>query len=215
MKPKLKNVFLAGLAVAIPVGLTIYIPIFLIDLMDGLLRVIPAGLHPDQFLGFRIPGLGVIATLILIFIAGLIATSYAGGKFFRLAESLVDRIPLVRGIYQAIKQIVQTMVSKEGQSFKKVVLVEFPREGLFTVAFVTGTAMASSGTRRAGVASTSSSPPPRPHVGLLPDCPGGKRNRPGDVRRGGLQAHHLGRHDLAAGSRCLINKCYRRGSAGR
>jgi len=140
MKPKLKNVFLAGLAVAIPVGLTIYIPIFLIDLMDGLLRVIPAGLHPDQFLGFRIPGLGVIATLILIFIAGLIATSYAGGKFFRLAESLVDRIPLVRGIYQAIKQIVQTMVSKEGQSFKKVVLVEFPREGLFTAAFVTGTA---------------------------------------------------------------------------
>jgi len=140
MKPKLKNVFLAGLAVAIPVGLTIYILIFLIDLMDGLLRVIPAGLHPDQFLGFRIPGLGVIATLILIFIAGLIATSYAGGKFFRLAESLVDRIPLVRGIYQAIKQIVQTMVSKEGQSFKKVVLVEFPREGLFTAAFVTGTA---------------------------------------------------------------------------
>ncbi len=140
MKPKLKNVFLAGLAVTIPVGLTIYILIFLIELMDGLLRVMPSGLHPDHLLGVRIPGLGVIATLILIFIAGLLVTSYAGGKFFRLAESLVDRIPLVRGIYQAIKQIVQTMVSKEGQSFKKVVLVEFPREGLFTVAFVTGTA---------------------------------------------------------------------------
>jgi uncharacterized membrane protein len=140
MKPKLKNVFLAGLAVTIPVGLTIYVLIFLIDLMDGLLRVVLAGLHPDQILGVRIPGLGVIATLILIFISGLLATSYAGGKLFRLAESLVDRIPLVRGIYQAIKQIVQTMVSKEGQSFKKVVLVEFPREGLFTVAFVTGTA---------------------------------------------------------------------------
>jgi uncharacterized membrane protein len=138
MKPKLKNVFLAGLAVTVPVGLTIYILIFLIDLMDGLLRVMPAALHPETLLGFRIPGLGVIATLILIFIAGLLATSYLGGKLFRLAESLVDRIPLVRGIYQAIKQIVQTMVSKEGQSFKKVVLVEFPREGLYTVAFVTG-----------------------------------------------------------------------------
>ncbi len=139
MKPKLKNVFLAGLAVTVPVGLTIYILIFLIDLMDGLLRVIPAAIHPETLLGFRIPGLGVIATLVLIFIAGLLATSYVGGKLFRLAESLVDRIPLVRGIYQAIKQIVQTMVSKEGQSFKKVVLVEFPREGLYTVAFVTGT----------------------------------------------------------------------------
>jgi uncharacterized membrane protein len=138
VKPKLKNVFLAGLAVTVPVGLTIYILIFLIDLMDGLLRFIPASYHPDQFLGFRIPGLGVIATVVLIFVAGLLTTSYAGDRFFRFAEALVDRIPLVRGIYQAIKQIVQTMVSKEGQSFKKVVLVEFPRQGLYTVAFVTG-----------------------------------------------------------------------------
>jgi uncharacterized membrane protein len=140
MKPKLKNIFLAGLAVTIPVGLTIYVLIFLIDLMDGLLRFIPAAYHPDTFLGFRIPGLGVIATVALIFVAGLVTTSYAGDRFFRLAEALVDRIPLVRGIYQAIKQIVQTMVSKEGQSFKKVVLVEFPRRGLYTVAFVTGAA---------------------------------------------------------------------------
>ncbi len=138
MKPRLKNIFLAGLAVTIPVGVTIYILIFLIDLMDGLLRFIPAPYHPDSFLGFRVPGLGVIATVLLIFASGLLATSYAGEKLFRLAETLVDRIPLVRGIYQAIKQIVQTMVSKEGQSFKKVVLMEFPRQGLYTVAFVTG-----------------------------------------------------------------------------
>jgi uncharacterized membrane protein len=138
MKPKLKNVFLAGLAVTVPVGLTIYILIFLIDLMDGLLRVVPAAYHPDHFLGFRIPGLGVLATILLIFFAGLVTTSYAGARIFRFAEALVDRIPLVRGMYQAIKQIVQTMVSKEGQSFKKVVLVEFPRKGLYTVAFVTG-----------------------------------------------------------------------------
>jgi uncharacterized membrane protein len=138
MKHKLKNAFLAGLAVTIPIGLTIYILIFLIDLMDGLLRVIPPEFHPDRFLGIRLPGLGVIATVVLIFAAGLLTTSYIGGKFFRFAESLVERIPLVRGIYQAIKQIVQTMVSKEGQSFKRVVLVEFPRAGLYTVAFVTG-----------------------------------------------------------------------------
>jgi len=138
MKPKLKNVFLAGLAVTVPVGLTIYILIFLVDLMDGFLRIIPAPIHPETILGVRLPGLGVIATILLILVAGTITTSYAGARLFRFAESLVDRIPLVRGIYQAVKQIVQTMVSKEGQSFKRVVLVEFPREGLYTVAFVTG-----------------------------------------------------------------------------
>ena len=139
MKHRIKNVFLAGLAVTVPIGLTIYILFFLIDLMDGLLRVIPTALHPETLLGVRIPGLGAIATVALIFLAGLVTTSYAGARFFRLAETLVERIPLVRGIYVAIKQIVQTMVSKEGQSFKRVVLVEFPRPGLHTVAFVTGT----------------------------------------------------------------------------
>jgi uncharacterized membrane protein len=138
MKHRLKTIFLAGLAVSVPIGLTIYILFFLIDLMDGLLRVIPAALHPETLLGVRIPGLGAIATVALIFLAGLVTTSYAGARFFRFAETLVERIPLVRGIYQAIKQIVQTMVSKEGQSFKRVVLVEFPRQGLYTVAFVTG-----------------------------------------------------------------------------
>lgn len=137
MKHRLKNIFLAGLAVSVPIGLTIYILFFLIDLMDGLLRVIPAAIHPETLLGVRIPGLGAIATVALIFLAGLVTTSYAGSRFFRFAETLVERIPLVRGIYQAIKQIVQTMVSKEGQSFKRVVLVEFPRQGLYTVAFVT------------------------------------------------------------------------------
>lgn len=139
MKHRLKNIFLAGLAVTVPIGLTIYILFFLIGLMDGLLRVIPPAIHPETLLGVHIPGLGVIATVGLIFLAGLVTTSYAGARLFRFAESLVERIPLIRGIYQSIKQIVQTMVSKEGQSFKRVVLVEFPRQGLHTVAFVTGT----------------------------------------------------------------------------
>jgi len=138
MKHRIKNIFLAGLAVTVPIGLTIYVLLFLIDLMDGLLRVIPAALHPEALLGFRIPGLGAAATVLLVFAAGLVTTSYAGERLFRLADALVERIPLVRGIYQAIRQIVQTMVSKEGQGFKRVVLVEFPRPGLYTVAFVTG-----------------------------------------------------------------------------
>ena len=198
MKHKLKNAFLAGLAVTIPIGLTIYILIFLIDLMDGLLRVIPPDYHPDRFLGVRIPGLGVIATVVLIFAAGLLTTSYLGGKFFRFAEALVERIPLVRGIYQAIKQIVQTMVSKEGQSFKRVVLVEFPRPGLYTVAFVTGvTTRRAQGQDRRKLHQPVRPHHTQPHVGILRDGPGRRRHGSGDVCGRRIQAHHFGRHDCA------------------
>jgi uncharacterized membrane protein len=140
MRKKIKPIFLTGLAVTIPIGLTIYILIFLISLMDGLLHVIPSRLHPDQVLGFHIPGLGIIFTLILIFAMGLTTRSLLGRRLLLWGESLVYKIQLVRGIYQALKQIVDAMMSAKGESFKRVVLVEFPRKGLYTVAFVTGIA---------------------------------------------------------------------------
>ena len=128
------------MAVTIPFGLTVYILVFLISLMDGLLSIIPTRLHPDQVLGFHIPGLGVIFTLILIMVMGLTTRSILGRRFLLWGEAVVYRIPLVRGIYQALKQIVHAMMSTKGESFKRVVLVEFPRKGLYTVAFVTGIA---------------------------------------------------------------------------
>ncbi|MGB4549444.1 MAG: DUF502 domain-containing protein [Syntrophales bacterium] len=140
MRKKIKPIFLTGLAVTIPIGLTIYILFFLISLMDGLLHIIPSRHHPDQVLGFHIPGLGIIFTLILIFAVGLATRSLLGRRLLLWGESLVYRVPLVRGIYQALKQIVDAMVSAKGESFKRVVLVEFPRKGLYTVAFVTGMA---------------------------------------------------------------------------
>jgi uncharacterized membrane protein len=140
MRKKVKQIFLTGLAVTIPIGLTIYILIFLISLMDGMLNIIPSRLHPDQVLGFRIPGLGIIFTLILILAMGLTTRSILGRRLLLWGETLVYKIPLVRGIYQALKQIVFAMMSTKGESFKRVVLVEFPRKGLYTVAFVTGIA---------------------------------------------------------------------------
>lgn len=139
MKKKLKQIFLTGLAVIIPIGLTLYILFFLIEVMDGLLRVIPLRYHPDTLFGVHIPGLGIIVTLALIFICGLATTSYVGYKIVRSGENLVDKIPFVRNIYQAIKQISDSMFTDKRSSFKKVVLVEFPRKGVFTIAFVTGT----------------------------------------------------------------------------
>jgi uncharacterized membrane protein len=138
LKKKLKQIFLTGLAVTIPIGLTLYILFFLIDIMDGLLKVIPVRYHPDTLLGAHIPGLGIIVTLALIFISGLITKSYVGYKIVQSGEDLVDRIPFVRNIYQAIKQISDSMFMDKRSSFKKVVLVEFPRKGVYTIGFVTG-----------------------------------------------------------------------------
>ena len=138
MKKKLKQIFITGLAVTIPIGLTLYILFFLIDIMDGLLKIIPVRYHPDTLLGIHIPGLGIIVTLALITIAGLVTTSYVGYKIVQSGEDLVDRIPFVRNIYQAIKKISDSMFMDKRSSFKKVVLVEFPRKGIYTIGFVTG-----------------------------------------------------------------------------
>ncbi|MGZ3598096.1 MAG: DUF502 domain-containing protein [Syntrophales bacterium] len=138
MKKKLKQIFLTGLAVTVPIGLTLYILFFLIDIMDSLLRIIPLKYHPDTLLGIHIPGLGTIVTVILIFICGLITASYVGNKIVQYGEDLLYRIPFVRNIYQAIKRFSDTVVMDRRSSFKRVVLVEFPRKGLYTIGFVTG-----------------------------------------------------------------------------
>jgi len=134
----LKNIFLTGLAVIVPVGLTLYILVFLIGMMDGLLTFIPRKFHPDTLIGVHIPGFGIIVTIMLIFICGLMTKSIVGNRIVLYGEGLLDRIPIVRSIHMAIKKIVDSMVLYRSRSFKKVVLVEFPRKGAFTVAFVTG-----------------------------------------------------------------------------
>lgn len=138
MKKKLKQIFLTGLAVIVPIGLTLYILFFLIDIMDSLLKIIPLKYHPDTLLGIHIPGLGTIVTVILIFLCGLVTASYVGNKIVQSGEDLLYRIPFVRNIYQAIKRFSDTMVMDRRSSFKRVVLVEFPRKGLYAIGFVTG-----------------------------------------------------------------------------
>lgn len=138
MQLNLKNIFLTGLAVIVPVGLTLYILVFLISMMDGLLTFIPQKYHPTALIGFHIPGLGIIITILLIFICGLMTKSIIGRKVVLYGEGLLDRIPIVRSIHMAIKKIVDSMVLYRNRSFKKVVLVEFPRKGTYIIAFVTG-----------------------------------------------------------------------------
>jgi uncharacterized membrane protein len=138
MKKKIKRIFLTGLAVVIPAGLTIYILFFIIDMMDNLLQVIPHNYHPDNLLQLHIPGLGVIVTVILIFICGLVTTSYFGNRIVRFGERIVGKIPFVRSVYQAIKRIAEGLFMDKAQSFKKVVIVEYPRRGVYSIGFITG-----------------------------------------------------------------------------
>jgi uncharacterized membrane protein len=139
LNKKLKRIFLTGLAVVIPAGLTLYILSFIIDMMDNLLLVIPNHYQPDNLFGVHIPGLGAIVTVILIFVCGLVTTSYFGNRLVRFGEHLVGKIPFVRSIYQAIKRIADSLFMDKARSFKKVVLVEYPRRGVYGIGFITGT----------------------------------------------------------------------------
>lgn len=140
MSKKIKQIFITGLAVTIPIGLTLYVLFFLIEVMDSLLRIIPQRYHPDTLLQFHVPGLGVIFVVVLIFISGLLMKSYLGNRLVQIGEAIFHRIPVIRSIYDGTKQVMDRMFVQHNRSFKKVVLVEFPRTGAYTLGFVTGSA---------------------------------------------------------------------------
>lgn len=139
LKKKLQRIFLTGLAVVVPAGLTIYILVFIIEIMDSLLGIIPEAYQPDTLLNYHIPGLGIIVTLLLIFICGLVTTSYFGHRMVAFGEKIVGKIPIVRSIYQAIKKVADSLFMDRAESFKKVVIVEYPRRGVYSIGFITGT----------------------------------------------------------------------------
>lgn len=137
----LKKPFIAGLLVWLPVLATFFILKFLISAVDGVVRLIPAAYRPDVFFGHHIPGVGLVLTLIIIFITGLITTNFLGKHLVNLSERILAKIPLVRSIYSATKQVVQSILSPSHQSFSKAVLVEFPRKGVWSIGFVTNKAI--------------------------------------------------------------------------
>jgi uncharacterized membrane protein len=111
----------------------------MVELMDSSLLLLPARYQPDNLLGMHIPGFGVIVTVAVVLTTGIIVANLFGRKLVALWEALLARIPLVSSVYSAVKQIAETMFSSSGQSFRKVLLVEYPRKGLWTLAFQTGT----------------------------------------------------------------------------
>lgn len=134
-----KRYFIAGLLVWLPIGITFLIIRFIVGLMDGTLGLLPKAYQPETLLGVHVPGLGLLLSLIVVVITGLIVTNIVGRKLVHVGESLVSRIPLVRTIYHAVKQVSETIFSSGSQSFRRVYLVEYPRKGLWSIAFQTAT----------------------------------------------------------------------------
>lgn len=130
--------FLSGILVWLPIVVTVYVITFLLDIFNQSLRLLPTKYQPDVILGVHIPGIGVILTLTVILVTGLLAANFIGSKLVELADSLMARIPLVRTIYLGVKQVTKTVFTPGGQSFRKVWLVEYPRRGMWTIAFQTG-----------------------------------------------------------------------------
>ncbi len=137
MKVRLRRYLVAGLLVWVPVGATILIFSVLLDLMDRLLLLLPQAFRPEQILGFRIPGLGVILAVGVLLVTGLLVANFFGRRLMGSFESLLDRIPLVRSVYSSVKHFAEVVFSDSNTSFKKVLLIEYPRAGLYSLAFQT------------------------------------------------------------------------------
>ena len=133
----LRNNFLTGLAVIIPVFITAYLIWSTIGIVDGwVLPLIPEKYALDKFIGIDVKGIGVIIFLLFTVFIGSLTKGYFGRTILKSAESLVDRMPVVRSIYNGIKQIAETVFSQSNNSFERACLVEYPRKGIWAVAFV-------------------------------------------------------------------------------
>jgi len=129
----LKNYFLTGLLVILPIFITAYVLWFLIRAMDVVLRYIP-----PHYLPYKVPGLGLILAVILILLVGVLTRNFVGKKVVQFWENMVDRIPLVRIIYTGVKQFLEAFFMQKSDSFKRVALLEYPRKGIYVLGFITG-----------------------------------------------------------------------------
>ena len=138
---KLRKYIVAGLLVWLPLAVTYLLLNAAVGIMDALLdrilRVLPSEYHPDALLGVELPGLGVLFTFLLLLITGVLAANFVGRAFVGGWESLMDRIPFVRSIYSAAKNFAEIVFSDSSNAFKNVLLVEYPRKGIFSLAFQT------------------------------------------------------------------------------
>jgi uncharacterized membrane protein len=137
-KAQIRGYFLAGLLVIVPLGVTVFVITAILRLIDRLLIIIPPKFHPHTYLPFKIPGLGLVLAIVLIMITGILVKNYIGRRVVHFGEYILSGIPLVRPVYAAVKQVIQAMFGDTPYAFKRAILVEYPRKGVWALAFVTG-----------------------------------------------------------------------------
>jgi uncharacterized membrane protein len=136
---RLRGYFLTGLIVVGPVAITLYVVWWFINLVDAWVKpLVPQTYLPDTYLPFRVPGVGLIVGIVLLMVVGALTANLFGRTIVSYGEMMLDRMPVVRGVYRLVKQIFTTVFSKSGTSFKRVGLIEFPRRGLYGIVFMAG-----------------------------------------------------------------------------
>jgi uncharacterized membrane protein len=139
LRENFQRYFLAGLLVFLPVVITLWFLGWVIGLLDGVLDVLPAGVHPNTYLPFAIPGLGALVTVTLILFLGILTRGVATRRFLAAWENIFVKIPIFRGVYTAVQKLVQTFLG-QSQNSRQVVMIEYPRKGVYTVGFAMGRA---------------------------------------------------------------------------
>ncbi|MDO8279758.1 MAG: DUF502 domain-containing protein, partial [Burkholderiaceae bacterium] len=134
----LRKWLLAGMLVIVPLGITLWVLEWIVTTMDRTLMILPEHWQPDRLLGFHIPGFGVLLALAILLVVGATASNFLGKKLVVWGDAVLARIPVVRSIYSSVKQVSDTLFSESGNAFRKAVLIQWPREGVWTIGFVTG-----------------------------------------------------------------------------
>ena len=135
----MRKYLITGLLIWIPLVITIWVLKLVVDVLDQSLLLLPPAFRTEQWLGIHVPGMGVVMTLVIVFVTGVFATNFFGARMVQLWHEVLHRIPVVNSIYSSVKQISDTLFSSCSQAFRKALLVQWPRDGMWTIAFQTGT----------------------------------------------------------------------------
>ncbi|RTL49017.1 MAG: DUF502 domain-containing protein [Rhodocyclaceae bacterium] len=134
----MKKYFITGLLIWVPLGITAWVLSLIVRTMDQSLLLLPQGVQPERLIGFYVPGVGALLTLLVVFVTGLVTANILGQKLVRFWEGVLSRIPVVKSIYYSVKQVSDTLFSGSGEAFRKVLLVRYPHPEAWAVAFQTG-----------------------------------------------------------------------------
>lgn len=134
----MKKYFITGLLVLVPALITAWVLSTLINTLDQSLLLLPEAWRPQKYFGYKVPGMGALLTLVIILVTGMVATNIFGQRILAWWDALLSRVPVVKSIYSSVKQVSDTVFSDKGNAFRQAVLVQYPRQGSWTIAFLTG-----------------------------------------------------------------------------